>query len=405
MDNYAHNVKYIYDGSVFKAEEPIYLPEDNSALFYRAVYPYNSKYTKTFSFEVFGDQSLNNNYTLSDLMTANTNASTEEIPALVFDHRLSNIIVNIEYEERPAGVEKLYLNNVKRWVTVDLNNNTFESNGTGYEIVAAPNGTSSFRAIVPPQTIAAGTTILTLYVGSHSFSFYIENDLEWRSGKQYTYNLYVNKRGEISFTGSINPWNTTPDIEEIIPPSLLDTMESYITIYRGSTPPNIENVYLFEPETVYCSDDIYEPGETINQYLVRFTNQNNQTQIINYESKYHNGDHSSGVGYIYGSQNNFSVYIIEENETTYGEYSAWSRSATVISGTQTSSGILNYQDAFVMLEKEDPNNILMAVGEFRVFKDTNNLAAISDWDLFTAATTSRAGDHVTNPRFEFIRAK
>ena len=60
--------------------------------------------------------------------------------------------------------------------------------------------------------------------------------------------------------------------------------------------------------------------------------------------------------------------------------SVTSKTALVISGTKASDGIHNLRYAFVVVEKgADPNNHIMDVGDFRVFKDNDELAKTSDW--------------------------
>lgn len=77
-----------------------------------------------------------------------------------------------------------------------------------YYTLSEGNGNNSFKVILPPQTIAEKVTLITLKVGSKTFTFFPENDFIWKSGMQYTYDVTVSKAGIISFTSSINPWET-----------------------------------------------------------------------------------------------------------------------------------------------------------------------------------------------------
>ena len=85
-------------------------PTDKPLMFYKAVYPYSSDLRNEFSFAVGSDQSNSSSYTMSDLMTADTEATTEVTPHLVFSHKLSNIIINLKYEEKPGGSEQMFFN-------------------------------------------------------------------------------------------------------------------------------------------------------------------------------------------------------------------------------------------------------------------------------------------------------
>lgn len=207
--NYADNVKYVYSNGLFSgATSVIEQPTDKPLMFYKAVYPYSSDLRNEFSFAVGSDQSNSSSYTMSDLMTADTEATTEVTPHLVFSHKLSNIIINLKYEEKPGGSEQMFFNNVLVEAKANINENTFTAFGTTKTVIASGNGNNSFKVILPPQTIAEKVTLITLKVGSKTFTFFPESDFIWKSGMQYTYDVTVSKAGIISFTSSINPWET-----------------------------------------------------------------------------------------------------------------------------------------------------------------------------------------------------
>ena len=207
--NYADNVKYVYSNGLFSgATSVIEQPTDKPLMFYKAVYPYSSDLRNEFSFAVGSDQSNSSSYTMSDLMTADTEATTEVTPHLVFSHKLSNIIINLKYEEKPGGSEQMFFNNVLVEAKANINENTFTAFGTTKTVIASGNGNNSFKVILPPQTIAEKVTLITLKVGSKTFTFFPESDFIWKSGMQHTYDVTVSKAGIISFTSSINPWET-----------------------------------------------------------------------------------------------------------------------------------------------------------------------------------------------------
>ena len=53
--------------------------------------------------------------------------------------------------------------------------------------------------------------------------------------------------------------------------------------------------------------------------------------------------------------------------------------ATIISGTMTSEGIKDYYYGILMLDKRDPNNKRMKIGDFRIFKDGDGLSVPTTW--------------------------
>ena len=124
--NYADNVKYVYSNGLFSgATSVIEQPTDKPLMFYKAVYPYSSDLRNEFSFAVGSDQSNSSSYTMSDLMTADTEATTEVTPHLVFSHKLSNIIINLKYEEKPGGSEQMFFNNVLVEAKANINENYY----------------------------------------------------------------------------------------------------------------------------------------------------------------------------------------------------------------------------------------------------------------------------------------
>jgi len=381
-NNYADNVKYSYSGGRFVASNtPIYYPDDEMPLFFTAIYPYQSSAGAEFSFAVKANQS-GGNYTKSDLMTATTAATTEETPELQFYHRLSSVIINVEYSRKQTGSISAEFTNVAVNTKVNLNKRTFKASGSTTTVVPADNGTDSYKVILPPQTISKGTAFFNILIDGTRLIWTPDDDIVLRSGAQIEFNLTVNFKNEITFNAIINPWNTASDIESIIEPDLLKQMEQYIPIHRGNNPPAVNGVYFIDPmETVYCQDEGnggYDPGKIVASEYFRLSNQNNTNLTIDYEDISASGtSHTSGKGsFICGSDSYFSIYFDLEGYSR----DIYVKKALVISGEKTSTGIKNLYHAFVLLEKgDDPNNILMEEGVFRVFKDGDDIALNSNW--------------------------
>lgn len=169
-------------------------------------------------------------------------------------------------------------------------------------------------------------------------------------------------------------------IDNIVPTELQEKISQYMPIYRGNTPPNVEGSYLAHIMTaVYCSDyghGGYAPGHTFADLYFRFQNQNNSHNTLDYEEQQGTSFASGKGALISGEGNNFTACF-----NTAGESDGIpTKTALVISGTKTSQGIKDFKYAFVFLEKgNDPNDILMAEGEFRIFKDGDDLAANAEW--------------------------
>ena len=50
-----------------------------------------------------------------------------------------------------------------------------------------------------------------------------------------------------------------------------------------------------------------------------------------------------------------------------------------MSGTMTNSGIKDFYRGILMLDKYDPNDNIMNVGDFRIFKDQDGLSEPTTW--------------------------
>ncbi len=192
---YASNIKYIYTGSEFiSVAEGISYPADGAALSFSAVYPYQASANANFTFSVKQDQSREGNYTGSDLMTAFAPLTQERVPGLKFAHRLSLIVVNLTFEQAPAGTTRLELSDVLSETNVDLAKNTFEGVGTTMQTIRmAANGTNSYKAILPPQKINAGKNLVQITTEAGATYFWrTTEEIVLNSGMQEIIDLTVN---------------------------------------------------------------------------------------------------------------------------------------------------------------------------------------------------------------------
>ena len=197
---YASNVKYKYDGNQFTAiDEGIFYVGDGAPITFRAIYPYVASAGAQFGFTVKEDQSIGDNYTLSDLMIGTTSPTTALAPHLTFNHCLSSVAVDVSFEQMPAGNTELQLTSLMTYTNVDLAAGTFTASGnTGITITAAANGTNSYKAILPPQTIAAGSTFVNIKTeDGHTYSWKPAVDIVLKSGVQKTLRLKVTASGEV----------------------------------------------------------------------------------------------------------------------------------------------------------------------------------------------------------------
>lgn len=399
--NHADNVKYTYTGGYFKGSTTgIKQITSQTQMFYKAVYPYSSGLKNEFTFTVNTDQSTSSRYTLSDLMTAQTSATSSVTPELTFTHRLCNVVVSVCYEEKPSGTASLFFENVKSKVNVNLNENSFNATGSATKIKALPYGTNGYRLVLPPQTISKGTSLVKLTIGSTTYTLSTDNNLNLKSGLQYTYRLVIRKDGKATMRVSEDPWKTEIDIEDIIPRVYLNNIKKHMPIYIGDTPPNVEGSYYMNPYvTAYFSDTDNDPGRTLTSQIVNFSDQNENTLTVNtlddgdntyYYSK---GTHITGYGDYFTVFFDFLGYLERSNGDKIDV-----RVARIYSGKISSTGISDLYYAFTFTEKgDDPDEEFIDVGVFRIYKDKDGFSENNSWRPKASSSAHNTRADLFNP--------
>lgn len=381
--NHAQNVKYTYYDGIFTTQEELTYPDKNTTLTFYAVYPYGSYTTPDFTFSVNKDQTTHASYTQSDLMTASNQAKNQEVVDLVFNHNLTKVIINLNSANLPAGTQSLTFKNVYSKATANLSSNTFKSTGSRTDIKASPNGTNSFKVIIPPQTIAKGELFAEITIGGDTYVWNVDRDLIFASGVEYVYNLSF-RENSVSFQADINPWNEPSDIQAVIPQEYIDILGNYIPIYEGDTPPNIEGVWLMSPLYLYYDSATNTTNEDWNfadKYIWLYNQSSNNT--INMKATQNLGDLSVADGvFVSGSGNNFTIYFSDYTTRSDG---SWLVKATLLSGTKSGNYIKNMRNAFIVLDAYDPYEELMDIGDFRVTEDANYSSEQVAWPLNTKA--------------------
>lgn len=378
------NIRYVYDNGRFvAAEKPGILKDYEESLAYVAVYPYKSAASREFTFFGESDQRKEGAYTASDLCTAAASATESDDVELVFYHRMSQILFSV-YGDDLAGDLDVRFHDLSVSASVDLNELRFESINDRVDILPAINGVNSWKAIVAPQVLKAGSMIATVTLNGKEYPLVLDNNVSLISGKAYEFSVTIVNNEIVNFTGNILPWNSG-SIETVVPDVVRREWGEYITIHEGYNPPNVEGCYFIDPfACVYCADygnGGYAPGDIVSSEYINLSNQNNMMLTLDFEEiSYSGNSYSIGKGaFISGSGNDFTVYFNTEGESS----GISTKIALVISGTKTSTGIKNLEYAFVMVEKgPDPSGILMEENVYRVFKDEDGLAVNATWPGF-----------------------
>ena len=255
------------------------------------------------------------------------------------------------------------------------------------------NGVPGYRVTGP-----SGKSIFMPFGGSKSDDQHYNlgrTGFYWTSGLAgsaaapalYMYNGSIDYMNYTRDTGrSIRPVLKRADerddsrLEDIVPEDMREKMKNHMPIYNGINPPIIEGSYLLKPyTTVYCEDGNYKPGQVIDTYKIKFSNQDIDVNTIDMDKYDTQGDdYSSGKGaFISGDGSNFTAFFSTEG---YSQQ-IYNRTALIISGTKDGDAIRNLYYGFVMVEKgDDPKKKLMDVGVFRIFKDGDNVSQSTSWD-------------------------
>lgn len=241
---YKTDATSISDPMVCQETVSPYFPVNGNSVHVVAYHPASVQYATTNqTFTVAADQSTAAGYKASDLMVGLPQATFQDgsgnsliegsgmtckvkrtsIPIpLEFEHKLSKIKVNVTING--AIVKSVTMKNIKR--SADFNPSTAVlSNVTAVATTGLDNvimysdftGTSTdftTAAIIPEQNPADGTEFIDVVIqdspSDKTLTYKLQEDGDFKSGKQYIYNLTVNN-DEILCTTTITDWDTAVD--------------------------------------------------------------------------------------------------------------------------------------------------------------------------------------------------
>ena len=208
--NQVDNARYTFDAEnwVWKSSGSIYYKDAETNIDLYGYYPYGTpESVRAYEFEVQRDQTGENTvdgYGLSDFLwgKAENIAPTEAKVKLRFNHILScaNVVLTEGDGFLPGEFESLkkqvLLMNTTRKAVIDLQNGAVEAVGEpeseGLVMKANDEG---FRAVVVPQTVAAGTSLFTITLDGINYRFKKqETDVPYQSGKQTNFTIKLKKK-------------------------------------------------------------------------------------------------------------------------------------------------------------------------------------------------------------------
>ncbi len=190
---------------VFNSDEPIVKSVSNKELSYSAIFPALDSYSNEFNFSVEADQNTEDAYEMSDLLVASVDATEEDMPKLLFDHKLSSVILTAAASDGVELVPSKVVFNAKSDVACNIANDEYVGEGEVSEIIAKQNEGTAI-AILAPQTFEAQHTLAVVTIDDVEYPMVLKEGATLVAGSQYTCKAVINPETqvvEVEFTESL----------------------------------------------------------------------------------------------------------------------------------------------------------------------------------------------------------
>ena len=212
--NQVDHVKYVFDEKNWKwtPVRPVYYKDVNTNVDLYAFYPFaEPSSVSAYNFEVQKDQSTARSngklagYEASDFLwgKAENVVPTESAIKVKLNHMMAGAHVILKegtgFEEAGDFAlidKKVLVTNTTRKASIDLSNGKVTPIGgaqaTG--IVMAPQSDGSFRAIIVPQIVEAGSSLFNITVEGKAYTFAKDAAYEYVAGKLSQFTITINRK-------------------------------------------------------------------------------------------------------------------------------------------------------------------------------------------------------------------
>lgn len=228
--NRGDNVRHTFDESEFKwnSDYDLYWKDKHTHIDVYGYYPYGSPESiDAYAFTVQRDQSTSSEngtmggYEASDFLwgKAENVAPTTSVVRLSMSHRMANARVTLvegtgfEAGEWVKTEKTVLVTNLCREATINLADGTVTQNGGIESTATIPSRVNDeWRAIVVPQSVAAGTTLFSITIGGVPYKFSKNENFTYMPGKMSNFSIRVDKKassGQYTLTlisESITAW-------------------------------------------------------------------------------------------------------------------------------------------------------------------------------------------------------
>ena len=211
--NQADHVKYIFNFENWQwtPVKKVYYKDINTNVDLYVFYPHSEPASvEAYNFEVQKDQSKPKSqtalggYEASDFLWAKVEnvAPTEGKIKVQLDHKMAGVQViltegtGFEQDEFPLLEKSVLAVNTTRKATINMATGEVtplgEPQATG--IVMCPQTDGSFRGIVVPQSVAAGTHLFKITIDGMTYSFKKDVDFVYEAGKVSKFTIKINRK-------------------------------------------------------------------------------------------------------------------------------------------------------------------------------------------------------------------
>lgn len=182
----ASNVKYTYGGSAWTSDNAI-AAEDGVQLSYYAYYPYSEVTDPSAINVTVNSDQATNGFSKDDVLTAqNTEAEAGATSvSLTFAHAMAMVQVSLMQAATDDANATVALQSILPETKVNAKDGSVAA-AAGQAVSVAmqkAEGSLTYRAVVPEQTIKANSKLLTVVAGGKTFNVTFSEDVNYERGK------------------------------------------------------------------------------------------------------------------------------------------------------------------------------------------------------------------------------
>ena len=233
--NRADNVKFDFDGTSWTANYQLFWANKNTPADFYGYYPFNAAMQSITEqgFSVYANQDgttgSQSNYEQSDLLWAKAEKvqPTTDCIQLKYHHLMAGITVQLqmgsgfEASEWMQLEKTVLIDNVRTESTVNMQTGTVAvKEGATTNVITPLIYNNTWRAVVVPQTLAAGKRVLNITVDGKNYGLAKDKDVQFIGGKMHNFTITVNRNtstGEFTFeltADDIVAWMDDADLHD-----------------------------------------------------------------------------------------------------------------------------------------------------------------------------------------------